>query len=156
MSRPLATRKRTAQGTSSPLVNQQQFGNIPYTAPQDPAAYDHGLVDWLGTEGLGNLNNQFVDNTGIDGAFYDSGINGDTGFGGANVQNGQLVRRPGNQQMVARNLNTWQDPGGGAVPMPEVEPVEDEEELEQQALAAKKDAQAKRKQIPPFVQKLSR
>lgn len=33
---------------------------------------------------------------------------------------------------------------------------ETEEELMRRALAAKKDAQAKRKQIPPFVQKLSR
>jgi heat shock transcription factor len=30
------------------------------------------------------------------------------------------------------------------------------EELEKRALAAKRDALAKRKQIPPFVQKLSR
>jgi heat shock transcription factor len=34
--------------------------------------------------------------------------------------------------------------------------VDDDEELEHKAAAAKKDAQAKRKQIPPFVQKLSR
>lgn len=34
--------------------------------------------------------------------------------------------------------------------------AETEAELEQRALLAKKDAQAKRKQIPPFVQKLSR
>jgi heat shock transcription factor len=34
--------------------------------------------------------------------------------------------------------------------------VDDDEELEQKAAIAKKDAQSKRKQIPPFVQKLSR
>jgi heat shock transcription factor len=33
---------------------------------------------------------------------------------------------------------------------------EDETELERRVAAAKKDAQGKRKQIPPFVQKLSR
>lgn len=68
---------------------------------------------------------------------------------GHQVSNTQLVRRPNNHQLATRGevgyghlaQNGWQ---------------EEEEDLEALALKAKKEAQAKRKQIPPFVQKLSR
>ncbi|KAK8220968.1 hypothetical protein IWZ01DRAFT_425971 [Phyllosticta capitalensis] len=67
---------------------------------------------------------------------------------GHQVSNTQLVRRPNNHQLATRGevgyghlaQNGWQ---------------EEEEDLEALALKAKKEAQAKRKQIPPFVQKLS-
>ncbi|KAF1981293.1 hypothetical protein K402DRAFT_342713 [Aulographum hederae CBS 113979] len=74
----------------------------------------------------------------------------------ANLSSNQLVRRNGNQQLAARNRpEEWQE-FGGAGPQP-AQPWEmsDEDDLDAKALAAKKDAQAKRKQIPPFVQKLS-
>ncbi|KAK7612905.1 hypothetical protein BKA81DRAFT_378449 [Phyllosticta paracitricarpa] len=65
------------------------------------------------------------------------------------VSSTQLVRRPNNHQLTTRDFggyghlsqNGWQE--------------EEEEDLEAMALKAKKEAQAKRKQIPPFVQKLS-
>lgn len=76
---------------------------------------------------------------------------------------GQLIRRETNNQL-ARQLNhfapldqdIWNDIPNG-VPNP-FDVVEDDEELERKAAAAKKEAQSKRppKQIPPFIQKLSR
>lgn len=71
---------------------------------------------------------------------------------GADLNMGQLVRRNPNQQLAPANRNQWDTTYADAQPW---EVVDDEEELEQKAAAAKKDAQAKRKQIPPFVQKLS-
>lgn len=74
----------------------------------------------------------------------------------------QLARRPANL-LVSRartkdpNIMTLMDPPPTR-PGETIDPAtgETEEQLERRALAAKKDAQAKRKQIPPFVQKLSR
>lgn len=71
----------------------------------------------------------------------------------------QLVRRNSSQQLASCPPSTWQDPGGGPPATPsewERADDEDEQELEQKAAAAKKEALTKRKQIPPFVQKLSR
>ena len=76
---------------------------------------------------------------------------------------GQLIRRATNNQLT-RQMNhyapldqdIWNDISNE---VPEaVEFVEDDEELEKRAALAKKDAQSKRppKQIPPFIQKLSR
>lgn len=78
-------------------------------------------------------------------------------------QSNQLTRRPMNQ-LVSRGKgyndasglqradpNTSANDQGGSGGWDE-----NEGNLEQKAMAAKKDAQAKRKQIPPFVQKLSR
>lgn len=76
---------------------------------------------------------------------------------------GQLVRRETNNQLT-RQINhyapldqdIWNDVSNE---VPEaIEFVEDDEELEKKAALAKKEAQSKRppKQIPPFIQKLSR
>jgi heat shock transcription factor len=76
------------------------------------------------------------------------------GFDGAEMPTGQLVRRNTNQQLTpAARRNQWE---GFPSPTQQWETVDDDEELDQKAAVAKKDAQAKRKQIPPFVQKLSR
>lgn len=78
----------------------------------------------------------------------------------------QLVRRDTNQQLTTRtpqrsqwtsfsnNNNNNQRPADNRV----WENMEEDEEqdVDTKAAIAKKDAQAKRKQIPPFVQKLSR
>jgi heat shock transcription factor len=80
----------------------------------------------------------------------------------------QLARRPMNRQMVPTapraafdnpndpwgsfgddNLLDPQNPNG-------MEETDNIELLEEKAVIAKRDAQSKRKQIPPFVQKLSR
>ncbi len=73
----------------------------------------------------------------------------------------QLTRRSTNQLVSrARPYNdsggTWSDPNTGTTDQVEGAWTEKEDDLEQKALLAKRDAQAKRKQIPPFVQKLAR
>jgi heat shock transcription factor len=77
-----------------------------------------------------------------------------------------LARRPPQRALVhpqfdpeawsafAENNNSYLQPQ--ADNMSENEGIETIERLEERALRAKKEAQAKRKQIPPFVQKLSR
>lgn len=79
----------------------------------------------------------------------------DLPLAGNNVPN-QLTRRPVNQ-LVSRNRGF----DSGSQPLVEQPPEGDGwgeslAELERRALIAKREAQAKRKQIPPFVQKLSR
>ncbi|GME22883.1 Heat shock factor (HSF)-type DNA-binding protein [Neofusicoccum parvum] len=61
----------------------------------------------------------------------------------------QLVRRSTNHQLTARDYGAYGQVGQTGWEH------EDDEDLEAQALRARKEAQAKRKQIPPFVQKLS-
>ena len=74
----------------------------------------------------------------------------------------QVARRPINQMIPrAKNYNDatgmqWLDPASGQAQSGDSAWSDDIEDLERKAQIAKKDAQAKRKQIPPFVQKLSR
>ncbi|KAI9828868.1 MAG: hypothetical protein M1819_006483 [Sarea resinae] len=80
----------------------------------------------------------------------------------------QLARRPANQSLVATRSGPLVPTNGNAEdPWADLEGTlqqqgpgwtnteEGLEQLEQRALLAKRDAQSKRKQIPPFVQKLS-
>lgn len=66
-----------------------------------------------------------------------------------------LVRRTRNQQLAPQNgqQEQWNGMGGVSSGSPD---DEDDAELERRADAAMKEGLAKRKQIPPFVQKLSR
>lgn len=79
----------------------------------------------------------------------------------------QLARRPVNRQMVAtapryeNGVETWgqyvdDSMGEPLVVNGPLEESDNIELLEERAAVAKRDAQSKRKQIPPFVQKLSR
>ncbi|KAI9838476.1 MAG: stress-responsive transcription factor hsf1 [Sclerophora amabilis] len=79
------------------------------------------------------------------------------------VTSTQLTRRPANQQLMPRPRayeNTDGDfwAGFGDVLQTEVDGEnvvnKTDDDLEQKALVAKRDAQAKRRQIPPFIQKL--
>lgn len=72
----------------------------------------------------------------------------------------QLTRRP-ITQIAARgrpseDANTWLKQLGPAAHSTEAAWDDDIAELEARAQVAKREAQAKRKQIPPFVQKLNR
>ena len=70
----------------------------------------------------------------------------------------ELVRRSRNQQLLGQNQGPAQDGWGGggyAGNMNGSAEDEDEQDLDAKVALAKKDAQGKRKQIPPFVQKLS-
>lgn len=67
-----------------------------------------------------------------------------------------LVRRARNHQLTTQP-NAQQDQwNGGYNSVGRQNDEENEQELERKVALAKKDAQGKRKQIPPFVQKLSR
>jgi heat shock transcription factor len=80
----------------------------------------------------------------------------------------QLARRPVNRQLIPTGQrqpydNTgdpWGQFGDESILDPQnagvMEETDSIEALEEKATAAKREAQAKRKQIPPFVQKLSR
>ena len=52
--------------------------------------------------------------------------------------------------------NAWIDPANGAVQPADADWGDDIADLEARAQVAKKESQSKRKQIPPFVQKLNR
>ncbi|KAI9699472.1 MAG: stress-responsive transcription factor hsf1 [Candelina mexicana] len=75
----------------------------------------------------------------------------------------QLTRRPANQYLVARgrlpagdNNNQWSNAVEGALQQGSGwENNEDDDEMERRALTAKRGAEGKHKNIPPFVQKLS-
>ncbi|KAF2773490.1 hypothetical protein EJ03DRAFT_100274 [Teratosphaeria nubilosa] len=75
-------------------------------------------------------------------------------------QSTELVRRNRNQQLTAQNgyamtgQEQWNGGSHGNV-NGKANDEEDERELEQKVQIARKEAQTKRKQIPPFVQKLS-
>lgn len=116
----------------------------------------------------------FPDLSNYDANFYASALNGAqpstyaaaTSPAPPNSSN-QLVRRNTNQQLAQRtpqrnqwsnfNNNTNNDTSlQNSDRVWENMEEEDEPDLDQKAAIAKKDAQAKRKQIPPFVQKLSR
>jgi heat shock transcription factor, other eukaryote len=72
-----------------------------------------------------------------------------------------LVRRSRNQQLTPQNVagvpgqEHWNGAAYGNMNGQQPE-EEDEQELEQKVQIARREAQNKRKQIPPFVQKLSR
>lgn len=70
-----------------------------------------------------------------------------------------LVRRARNHQLapqVTQQQEQWNGGGGGYNNVGGQNDDENEQELEKKVALAKRDAQGKRKQIPPFVQKLSR
>ncbi|KAL5121766.1 Heat shock transcription factor [Pleosporales sp. CAS-2024a] len=145
----MASRKRRAPGASpqAPMQTLPQDAAMPVADPymnwndaamatdmnafNDPALFDYNNSGMSGHNRVVSLD----------------GLND-----GPDMNSGQLVRRNQNQQLASRR-GQWD-----GFPSPTQQPweaVDDDEELEQKAAMAKKDAQAKRKQIPPFVQKLS-
>ncbi|KAH7348079.1 hypothetical protein BKA66DRAFT_516771 [Pyrenochaeta sp. MPI-SDFR-AT-0127] len=144
----MSTRKRRAPGASPQAPTQTYQQDIPVATDQymnwnDPTMSadmsgfnDPSLYDTYGTSMAGGGHNRVV-------SLED----------GTDLNMGQLVRRNPNQQLApAPRRNQWDEYPS---PTQQWETVDDDEELEQKAAVAKKDAQAKRKQIPPFVQKLS-
>ncbi|KAG9195872.1 hypothetical protein G6011_00993 [Alternaria panax] len=144
----MASRKRRAPGASPQAPAQTYQHDIP--APADP------YMDWSNPAAGADMNfadPPLYDNYGQSmGGGHNRVVSLDGYTDGAEMT-GQLVRRNTNQQLApAPRRSQWD---GFASPTPQWETVDDDEELEQKAAIAKKDAQAKRKQIPPFVQKLS-
>jgi heat shock transcription factor len=145
----MSSRKRRAPGASpqAPMQTYQQDTSLPtdqyinwtdsnlgtdLNAFNDPTLYDYG-------NGAMSGHNRVVSLEGLD--------------DGTDMNSGQLVRRNQNQELASRR-GQWD--GFPSPTQQQWEAVDDDEELEQKAAIAKKDAQSKRKQIPPFVQKLSR
>ncbi|EDU40034.1 Heat shock factor protein HSF8 [Pyrenophora tritici-repentis] len=144
----MSNRKRRAPGASPQAPTQTYQHDIPAPADQ--------YINWneSATGGDMNFNDPpLYDNYGTSmGGGHNRVVSLDSYNDNAQMS-GQLVRRNTNQQLApAPRRNQWD---GFPSPTQQWETVDDDEELEQKAALAKKDAQAKRKQIPPFVQKLS-
>jgi heat shock transcription factor len=145
----MASRKRRAPGASPqvPMQTYPQNGGLPTdqymdwndsAIPADTNAFSDAALFDYGNNGMGG-HNRVVSLEGLE--------------DGTDMNSGQLVRRNQNQQLASRR-GQWD--GFPSPTQQQWETVDDDEELEQKAAIAKKDAQSKRKQIPPFVQKLSR
>ncbi|KAL6861025.1 hypothetical protein J3F83DRAFT_229015 [Trichoderma novae-zelandiae] len=162
------SRKRAAPGTS-PIVPIQRNMQQPYDA--EPVAVANPAMPWTGVGGVGGV---------PDAADYfgAAAVHAENPYGLAQTQplfspavaapSTSLARRQMNRALVPTNLRAAYDaspdrwPGFGddglLVPQSATEGAvgqDNIELLEEMAQKAKREAQAKRKQIPPFVQKLS-
>jgi heat shock transcription factor, other eukaryote len=146
--------KRTAPG-SAPSVPQTVPSYPVQDAPQqisnqtDPQYFNWDQPgDFKGGDLAGFDANDYAYNGGMvgNGQLMDQGVLAPV--------SGELVRRNANQQLARQSRTAWDPssvdmPGSGWV-------YDDDAELSVKAMEAKKDAQAKKRQIPPFVMKLSR
>ncbi|OQE26909.1 hypothetical protein PENFLA_c006G00468 [Penicillium flavigenum] len=152
------TRKRPAPGTVPPVHPQMNpVPNFPTTANPGSQLSNDQFLQWGQNPPVNAINTS---------AFSDSSYN-PVGFASpqdvsapAATASNQLARRQANQ-VVSRNRGYDQPPasyvenGGNNGSGESGAWGESLEELYRRALTAKRDSQAKRKQIPPFVQKLS-
>ncbi|KAL5326218.1 hypothetical protein ACEPPN_007356 [Leptodophora sp. 'Broadleaf-Isolate-01'] len=159
---PTNPRKRAAPG-SSPAVQNNQMPQS-YAAPGQMSNAD--FLDW----------NQQPDNT----RYADQSGYNMNNYGGAGMTQApfdqsvpaastQLARRPNNNRQLVptaqrmayeTQVDPWGQFGDESMLDPQngngvMEENDNIELLEERAAVAKRDAQSKRKQIPPFVQKLS-
>ncbi|KAI9825256.1 MAG: stress-responsive transcription factor hsf1 [Thelocarpon impressellum] len=169
----LNPRKRPAPGTASgqpPSPTQQQ--HLPSTSPhltnEQFLRWGQAPVDAVGNAPLDQAATNSPYGSIADEAAADSPQPSSLD-GGLLLQqpttSTQLTRRPGNQHLVARGFrqlggiddDPWADLGDGMELelRTEPDPEDDVESLVQRAQVARREALAKRKQIPPFVQKLS-
>ena len=143
------TRKRAAPGASPLVQTQHQAPSSPQT-PQDPA------FNWQSQDTSNSI-------------YPDSSVySGQTQNAYHQISpmksqsTNQLARRIPNQPIIpiqnyANNGNGAWQVNDGTSDMQSGDGWQMQyDDLDQKALLAKKDAEAKRKQIPPFVQKLSR
>ena len=140
------SRKRAAPGAAPAGYQQVQQPANPYHPPSMNQLSDDQFL-------------QFSQSTQAPNAYQEANsyAMGNNNYPPTNQQpSNQLSRRPMNQ-VVARpryespTTQAWPDNQNGDSVW-----ADDIQELEQKAQVAKRDAQAKRKQIPPFVQKLNR
>lgn len=153
------TRKRPAPGTVPPVHPQMNpVPNFPTTGNPGSQLSNDQFLQWGQNPPVNAINTA---------AFSDPSYN-PVGFAPpqdvsapAATASNQLARRQANQ-VVSRNRGYEQPPasyvenGGNTGNGESGAWGESLEELYRRALTAKRDSQAKRKQIPPFVQKLSR
>ncbi|PTB63898.1 heat shock factor-type DNA-binding domain-containing protein [Trichoderma citrinoviride] len=161
------SRKRAAPG-SSPIVPIQRNMQQPYEA--EPVAVANPAMPWGGIGGVPDATDYF-------GAA--AAVHGENPYGLAqappafppavSTPSTSLARRQMNRALVPTNLRAaydasadrWSGFGDDGLLVPQnatdgAVGQDSIEVLEEMAQKAKREAQAKRKQIPPFVQKLSR
>ena len=151
-------RKRAAPGASATVQHQQRSG-VEHNAVM-PTATQEQYMPWP---------QQPLSSTAIN--YPDPSSNYNSNLYNANTQlqtapasgSNQLARRPLAQQLVSRgNYNNSGNETWPLVADESMQPTNEDawmnnlDDLEQRAMMAKRETQAKRKQIPPFVQKLSR
>ncbi|KAF2140682.1 uncharacterized protein K452DRAFT_309798 [Aplosporella prunicola CBS 121167] len=127
-------------------------GSVGMAQQNQPGFTEDQFMNWSDTNPMANVP-AYTDPTLFDQNFVGSMQNGMYANGqrlATEVPSTELVRRNNNHQLAHKY-----DYAGGLPGHAGWEAVDDEEDLEAQALKARKEAQAKRKQIPPFVQKLS-
>ncbi|KAJ5664815.1 uncharacterized protein N7477_007263 [Penicillium maclennaniae] len=152
------TRKRPAPGTAP--TGQAPMSAVPNYSSSNPGSQlsNDQFLQWGQNPATSASNSSsFADSSTYNPAAY--ATSQELSAPGAASSN-QLARRQAANQLVSRNRGYEQSPtvyqenngqdGGQSGAW-----GESLEELYQRALAAKRDSQAKRKQIPPFVQKLS-
>lgn len=154
------SRKRPAPG-ASPLIQQQQPApaGIDTTSPHmstDQYLQWHQQNIASGTPNFPDPAPSFNSN------LY-HGMNQSQSMATPTSPSKQIARRPGSQQMVSRTTfnnvgnDAWPIISEDNLPQPSEQSwLNNNDDLEQRAQIARRETQAKRKQIPPFVQKLSR
>jgi heat shock transcription factor len=156
---PSNPRKRAAPGSSP--VQTPQMQQYPATSQLSNAEFLRwsGGPDAQNYPEAGTFNmNSYADVAGMSQPQYEPSVP---------APSTQLARRPVNRQLVQTAQRTtfdnttdpWGQFGDDSILDPQnaiMEESDSIELLEEKAAVAKKDAQSKRKQIPPFVQKLSR
>lgn len=153
---PGVSRKRPAPG-ASPVVHTQMGPISNYSPTQGTHLSNDQFLQWGQNPSPAAVNPAaFPDLNSFNAAYPPA----QDAAGATTPASTQLARRP-MSQIVSRNRGYDQPPtplmehGGGGVGDAGGW-GESLAELQQRALIAKREAQAKRKQIPPFVQKLSR
>ncbi|KAK5112667.1 hypothetical protein LTR85_011178 [Meristemomyces frigidus] len=160
MQQAAGSRKRPAPGTS-PMPQQQptppmpaypyqqipenpDFGNFDFSQPYNP---DQTFSD--PAFAVGNNDFAYLQNTAQAPAYGSTPAL-------PTAPSTDLVRRTRNQQLATQQVPQQQEQwNGGTGNMPGQGDEETEQDLDMKVQLAKRDAQGKRKQIPPFVQKLS-
>ncbi|KAL4914472.1 hypothetical protein BDW62DRAFT_190405 [Aspergillus aurantiobrunneus] len=151
------TRKRPAPGTS-PIVHPQ-LGHLPNYSPTSGSSLSNDqFLQWGQNPSSSTIpTSSFPDTNTYSNAGTLSPSTHDVSA--APTASNQVARRQPTNQMVNRSRSYEQPsaslPEQGNVPGESGGWSESLEELYQRAIVAKREAQAKRKQIPPFVQKLS-
>ena len=155
------SRKRPAPGTSP--ADYPQLGALTNYAPNptpDPQLLNDHFLEWGQNPSTNNMINKpstYPDAANYNAATFASNQELCASPAATAATSGQLARRQTPNQLVSRNRGcerppTTTDNNGGH--SGETGWEESLEELYRRASIAKRDAQAKRKQIPPFVQKL--
>jgi heat shock transcription factor len=156
MQRNYNSLKRGAPGTtpsvpqnpqSYPVQDAQQLQN-----QTDPQFYDWNQPDFKPPTDLNGFDvTDFASNAYAPGVVGNGQVPNQTSLASGT---GELVKRNANQQLARQTRNGWdvaagENTGPGWV-------YDDDEVLSRKALEAKREAQTKKRQIPPFVLKLSR